>query len=132
MQPLVSVIVPIYNVEAYLLRCVNSIKEQTYNNLEIILVDDGSTDSSGMIADSFAENYERIRVIHQKNGGLSAARNTGIDNTKTEYITFVDSDDYVDSNMYEVLLKNMDSKNADISIGGVWREDTEGNKSSVY
>lgn len=127
-----TVVVPIYNVDKYLTKCIQSLLDQTITVEEIILVDDGSTDSSGMIADSFAENYERIRVIHQKNGGLSAARNTGIDNTKTEYITFVDSDDYVDSNMYEVLLKNMDSKNADISIGGVWREDTEGNKSSVY
>ena len=127
-----TVVVPIYNVEKYLGKCIQSLLNQTITIEEIILVDDGSTDSSGTIADSFARQFERIRVIHQKNGGLSAARNTGIDNTKTKYITFVDSDDYVDSCMYEVLLRNMNNENADISIGGVWREDIKGNKSSIY
>lgn len=102
--PLVSIIVPIYNVENYLEQCVKSIVAQTYQNIEIILVDDGSLDTSGKLADKLSLTDNRIRVIHQKNGGLSAARNTGIDSCNGEWIAFVDSDDYIASNYVERML----------------------------
>lgn len=100
MKPLISVVVPVYGVEKYLPKCVDSILNQTYQNLEIILVDDGSPDNCGRICDSYAEKDSRIRVIHQKNGGLSAARNAGVAVAKGEYISFIDSDDYISPNMY--------------------------------
>lgn len=93
-----SVIIPIYNVEAFLKECIDSVLQQTYKDYEIILVDDGSTDESGAIADTYARNYPSINVIHRNNGGLSAARNTGIEAAKGRYIIFVDSDDYIDKN----------------------------------
>ena len=93
--PLVSAIVPVYNVAPYLEQCLNSIVNQTYRNLEIILVDDGSTDESGAICDRYAEQDSRIRVVHQKNKGLSGARNSGLDIASGEYIIFIDSDDYI-------------------------------------
>ncbi len=100
---LISVIVPVYNVEKYLTKCVDSIKKQTYSHLEILLIDDGSTDSSGELCDKLAEADTRIRVIHQKNGGLSCARNTGIAHAKGKYLSFVDSDDWVKIDMIEYL-----------------------------
>ena len=103
----ISVIVPVYNVEQYLERCVDSIINQTYTNLEIILVNDGSTDNSGKLCDELAKKDERIRVIHKENGGLSDARNRGIDEAESDLVGFIDSDDYIDSDMYEVLLKNL-------------------------
>lgn len=103
-NPLISVIVPVYNIEKYLPRCIESIRKQTYNNLEIILVNDGSTDTSGTICDEFAKKDERIRVIHKENGGSSSARNAGIENAKGEYLGFVDSDDYIESEMYEKMI----------------------------
>ena len=102
-KDLISVIVPVYNVEKYLEKCLNSLVNQTYQNIEIIVVDDGSTDNSGRIADDFALKYDIIKVIHTKNGGLSAARNVGIENAGGEYIAFVDSDDWVDVNTFEQL-----------------------------
>lgn len=96
----VSVIVPVYNVESYLEQCLDSIVDQTYSNLEIILVNDGSTDRSGRICDEFAEKDSRINVIHQKNAGVSSARNSGIEVATGDYITFVDSDDWLDTEMY--------------------------------
>ena len=93
---LISVIVPVYNVEPYLRRCVESILHQTYQNLEVLLVDDGSTDASGIICDEYAAIDDRVTVIHQKNGGLSAARNMGTDRARGEYLCFVDSDDLLD------------------------------------
>lgn len=104
MNPLISVIVPIYNVEAYLPRCLDSIVNQTYRNLEIILVDDGSPDNCGAICDEYANRDSRIRVIHKVNGGSSAARNAGLDVARGEYIGFVDSDDIIRPEMYELLL----------------------------
>lgn len=103
-NPLISVIVPVYNIEKYLPRCIESIRKQTYNNLEIILVNDGSTDTSGTICDEFAKKDTRIRVIHKENGGSSSARNAGIENAKGEYLGFVDSDDYIESEMYEKMI----------------------------
>lgn len=106
-SPLISVIVPVYNVEDYLDQCVSSIVKQTYHNLEIILVDDGSKDRSGAICDAWEHSDNRIRVIHQKNRGLSGARNTGIEQSHGEFIAFVDSDDYIYSSMYQCLLSEL-------------------------
>ena len=103
MKKLISIIVPVYNVEEYVGMCIESVCNQTYRNLEIILVDDGSTDRSGDICDAYARRDERIRVIHKENGGLSDARNAGMEVASGEYISFIDSDDWIDSNMYEVL-----------------------------
>ena len=107
MKDLISVIVPIYNVEKYLEKCVNSITSQTYKNLEIILVDDGSTDSSPEICEKLKQSDDRIIVIHKKNGGLSSARNAGLDIAKGKYIGCVDSDDYIDEKMYEKLCRTL-------------------------
>lgn len=95
MNPLVSVIIPVYNVEKYLRRCLNSVIDQEYKNIEIILVNDGSTDNSLEMAISYKEKDKRIKVFSQENQGLSAARNTGLDKSQGEYIIFIDSDDYV-------------------------------------
>lgn len=115
-KPLISVVVPVYNVEKYLNKCLDSIIGQTYRKLEIILVDDGSTDESGSICDVYREKDSRVRVIHQKNQGLSGARNTGIDNANGELLGFVDSDDYILENMYERLLEVLLKNDAQISI----------------
>lgn len=127
-----TVVVPVYNVEKYLSKCIESILNQTLTVDEIILVDDGSKDRSGEIAEEYAEKYENIKVIHQKNGGLSSARNTGIDAATKEYIAFVDSDDYIAPTMYEVLMERLKKYDADISICGVWYEQEEGEKYTPY
>lgn len=112
----ISVIVPIYKVEDYLHRCVDSIINQTYTNLEIILVDDGSPDDCPMICDEYAKKDSRIRVVHKKNGGLSDARNAGIDIATGEYLMFIDSDDFVDVEMMESMMKNMIDNNVDMVV----------------
>ncbi|ELZ4694137.1 glycosyltransferase family 2 protein, partial [Enterococcus faecalis] len=112
-------IVPVYNVEKYLKKCVNSILRQTYNDFELILINDGSTDKSGEVCEDLKKLDPRIKVINKENGGLSSARNTGIDIAKGNYLTFIDSDDYIDTNMLEVLHKNMIQEEADLSIVGV-------------
>lgn len=112
----ISIIVPIYNVEKYLKKCVSSLINQTYHNLEIILVDDGTPDNSGTICDEFCLTDERVRVIHKENGGLSDARNAGIECASGTYILFVDSDDFIHPQMVEVLYRNLKEKGADISI----------------
>ncbi len=117
---LLSVIVPVYNVENYLKRCVDSIIGQTYKNLEILLIDDGSTDSSGILCDEIAKSDQRIRVIHKQNGGLSDARNAGIDAAKGEYISFIDSDDFIDTDMLELLYRNIVNDEADIAVCGIY------------
>lgn len=106
---IISVIVPIFNVENVLNRCIESIVTQTYKNIEIILVDDGSSDNSGVICDEWAKEDRRITVIHKKNGGAASARNYGLEIAKGEYIGFVDSDDYIAADMYELLISNMES-----------------------
>lgn len=111
---LISVIVPVYNVEAYVAKCIESIQNQSYQHLEIILVDDGSTDDSGDICDQYAAYDDRIKVIHQENGGLSAARNTGIEAANGDYIGFVDSDDYIGLTVYEDMLHLLKENNLDI------------------
>ena len=103
-NPLVSVVVPVYNVEDYMKQCVESLIHQTLKNVEIILVDDGSTDKSPAICDGYAEKYPQIKVIHKQNGGLGSARNAGMQIAKGKYVGFVDSDDYVSEKMYETLL----------------------------
>ena len=115
-EKLVSVIVPIYNVEEYLERCIESILRQSYNNLEIILVDDGSTDRSGEICDAFAQKDNRVKVIHQVNGGVATARNTGLDNSKGDYICFIDSDDYVHPDFIKYLYIKLMENGCDISM----------------
>ncbi len=112
----ISIIVPIYNVEKHLDRCVASIVVQTYKNIEIILVNDGSTDNSPAICDDWAKKDNRIRVIHKENGGVSDARNVGVAAATGEYIGFVDSDDYIEPNMYEHLFCLVAENNADIAL----------------
>ena len=116
-KPLISVIVPIWNVEKYLDKCIDSIVKQTYTNLEIILVDDESPDNCPKMCDEWAKKDNRIKVIHKKNGGLSDARNAGIDISTGDYITFIDSDDYVELNYVKFLYNNLIQNNADISMG---------------
>lgn len=106
-QPLITVIIPVYNIMEYLPRCVKSVCGQTYQNLEILLVDDGSTDGTGALCDELGQTDARIRVLHKPNGGSSSARNLGLDNAGGEYIGFVDSDDYISPQMYELLYKAM-------------------------
>ena len=115
----ISVIVPVYKVEAYLDRCVRSIVEQTYRDLEIILVDDGSPDNCGAMCDAWAQKDSRIRVIHKENGGLSDARNAGMAAATGAYIAFVDSDDYIAPDMYRLLLEQMYSDGSDMAVCGV-------------
>ncbi len=117
-KPLVSVIVPVYNVEAYLDKCLQSVLVQTHSNLEIILVDDGSIDASGQMCDGYADKDSRIKVIHKENGGLSDARNAALDIMSGEYVTFIDSDDYVDRRLIERLLACITEQNADLTVGG--------------
>lgn len=112
----ISIIIPAYNVENYIEKCIDSVLKQTYNNIEIIIVDDGSTDSTSMICDNYMSRYDNIIVIHQPNAGLSAARNTGIKNASGDYIGFVDGDDYIDEDMYEILMNNINYFNADVSM----------------
>lgn len=116
MEDLISIIVPIYNVDAYLKRCVDSILNQTYRNLEIILVDDGSTDNCGIICDNYAKIDHRIKVIHQKNGGLSAARNTGLSVCRGMYVGFVDSDDFIHPDMYNRLYQDIKRYNVKLAF----------------
>ena len=124
-KPLISVVVPVYNVEDYLRRCLVSLASQTYGNLEIILVDDGSTDSSGMICDEFASNDSRAVVIHQENKWLSGARNAGLAIAKGDYICFVDSDDFVSSKYIATLYDGV-AAGYDMSIVGFEYVDPEG------
>lgn len=114
MKSIVSVIVPVYNVERYLNECVQSILHQSYQNLEIILIDDGSLDNCGKMCDEFVKQDERVRVIHKQNGGLSDARNVGIEMASGDYITFIDSDDYVMPDMIESLMDIIIDRDVDI------------------
>ena len=125
---MISVIVPIFNAEKYLHRCIKRILAQDYTDYELLLIDDGSTDNSGTICDEFAKYDKRVRVFHKKNGGVSSARNLGLDNSIGEYIMFVDSDDYMLPGMLEVMLSTLESKKADLVVcgttetgGGYWR-----------
>lgn len=121
MGPLISVIVPVYKVEAYLRQSIDSIINQTYQNLEIILVDDGSPDACGNICDEYATKDKRIKVFHKQNGGLSDARNYGVDRASGEYLSFVDSDDWIEPDMFEVLINVADDNMADLVNSGIFQ-----------
>lgn len=125
---LISVVVPVYNVQNYLVNCIKSILNQTYKNIEIILVDDGSTDDSGSICDSYAKIDNRVKVIHKTNGGLSDARNVGIKNANGMYITFVDSDDYIDKNYIESLYILITKYDSDIACSNMKKTDSLNDK----
>ncbi len=115
-MPLLSVIVPVYKVEKYIKRCVDSILNQSYKDFELILVDDGSPDNCGKICDEYELIDKRIIVVHKKNGGLSDARNAGIEIMKGQYVTFIDSDDFIHKETFSTLMENIEKENADISI----------------
>ncbi len=117
-EPLISVIVPVYNVEKYISACVDSILAQTYTKLEILLVDDGSTDSSGALCDEYARRDVRVRVIHQENGGLSNARNTGMQTAQGTYFAFVDSDDFIAGDYIAYLYEMIEKHHAQIAVCG--------------
>ena len=117
-EPLISIVVPVYNVEKYLKKCVNSLCNQTYKNIEILLIDDGSTDNSRIICDELKQNDNRIKVLHKTNQGLSSARNEGIKLASGKLLAFVDSDDFIEKDMMELLYKNLIEYNADISVCG--------------
>lgn len=118
-EKLISIIVPVYNVEKYLAKCINSLINQTYNNLEVLLIDDGSTDNSLIICEEFQKKDSRIKVIHKQNGGLSSARNTGIDNSNGEYLLFIDSDDWIKPNFVEILSNVAIDNNVDLVVSGL-------------
>lgn len=122
-NPFVTIGIPVYNIELYLEKCLDSIVNQTYKNIEMILVDDGSTDGSRDICDQFAAKDSRIRVIHVKNGGVSRARNIAIENAQGEYMAFVDGDDYIEPDMIECLIKLMNPE-SDLTICGVFQNNS--------
>lgn len=125
-EDLISVIVPVYKVEKYLHRCVDSIINQTYKNLEIILVDDGSPDNCPKICDEYAQKDQRIKVIHKKNAGISEARNAGLEIAQGEFVAFVDSDDYIDSTMYEKMLLLAQKEKNDLVLCGFKKVSEDG------
>lgn len=131
-MPKVTVIVPVYNVEAYVGKCVDSILKQSFSDFELILVNDGSTDSGGAICDGYAEKDKRVRVIHQKNAGLGGARNTGIEDARGEYILFVDSDDSIEPQTLETAVAKADRLQADILAFSFRSMDENGNTLSVF
>ena len=116
MKPVISVVVPVYNAETFLDKCIQSIVNQTYKNIEVILLDDGSTDKSLDVCKNFAKTDKRIKVIHKKNSGAADSRNLGVQKAIGEYVTFVDSDDYIDQNMIAALYDNMKKYAAEVSI----------------
>lgn len=116
MQKLVSIIIPVFRTEKFISRCIDSVKKQTYEQIEIILVDDGSDDSSPQICDRYTLDDSRIKVIHKENGGLSSARNAGIDIAQGEYISFVDSDDYIAEDMIEILMNAIEKYDAELAM----------------
>ena len=122
MKPAISVIVPVFNLEPYLRKCLDSILSQTFTDFEVIVVNDGSTDQSGIIAEMYAQQDQRIRVIHQLYQGVSAARNAGIDAARGQYIGFVDGDDYIDKAMYEILYELCRETRSDIGVCKLGRE----------
>lgn len=123
----ISVIIPVYNVEKQIERCIDSVLAQSYGEFEIILVDDGSTDLSGEICDSYAQKDSRIKVIHKNNGGVSSARNLGISHAKGEYIHFIDGDDWIDSGLFHDIYEQIEGSRADIIFFGFKYEDEDGN-----
>ena len=131
-MPRVSVVVPIYNVEAYLADCLDSLATQTFADLEVVMVNDGSTDRSVEIAEAFAARDERFTLVHQENAGLSAARNTGIDVATGEFLAFVDSDDVVAPAAYELLVGALDRSGSDFASGNVYRLTSNGTNQARF
>lgn len=115
-EELISIIIPVYNVEKYIEKCIHSVMEQTYKNIEIIMINDGSTDNCGKICDEYAKKDNRIKVIHQKNEGVSSARNKGIRECTGKYIGFVDGDDIIDTDMFEKLYESITKNESDLAI----------------
>lgn len=132
MKALVSIIIPVYNVEKYIYRCVDSVLAQTYDNLEIILVDDGSTDRCPDICDEYAKRDDRIAVIHKQNGGLGYARNSGFEKSSGEFIMFVDSDDYLSEDAVEVLYDRITAGGSDLAVGKHTDIYEDGSTNSTY
>ena len=132
MKPKVSIIVPVYNVEKYLDRCLQSLISQTLKDIEIILVDDGSLDNCPAICDKYAENNSNIKVIHKKNAGLGMACNSGIEVASGDYIAFLDSDDWVEAEMYKTMVETAIKYNAQMVFTGLQRVDKNGNISPMY
>ena len=126
-NPLVSIIIPVYNVEKYLVQCIESVLAQTYQNLEIILIDDGSTDRSPQMCDEYAEHYYNVQAFHKQNGGASTARNVGLENAKGEYIFFLDSDDWLESDALETMITTAKREDADLVFCEAQAVDNEGN-----
>jgi glycosyltransferase involved in cell wall biosynthesis len=125
---LISVIIPVYKVEKYINRCVESVLVQNYHNIEVILVDDGSPDNCGIICDRYADKDSRVKVIHKTNGGLSDARNAGLNIATGQYICFIDSDDYIEKDMLKDMYDNIVRTGADITICNYCAVDNEGHK----
>ena len=126
MNEQISVIIPVYNVEKYLSDCVESVLRQTYTDLEIILVDDGSKDASGRICDDYAKQDLRVRVIHKQNGGLSSARNAGIESANGQYLYFLDSDDWIAENAIELLYEAIKNTQSDLALCNMQYTDVRG------
>lgn len=131
MQSLISVIIPIYKAEKYIEKCVRRIMEQTYQNLEIILVDDGSPDESGAICEALAKEDARIRVLHKENGGAATARNAGLDVMTGSYIAFVDADDYMELNYIETLYRTLSENQAQVALCSFYTVDEDGNTAHI-
>lgn len=128
----ISIIIPVYNASRYLYECMKTVLNQTYSNIEVILVDDGSSDGSGELCDKFSTEDSRIKVIHQKNSGVSAARNAGLKLASGEYIAFIDADDMIHADMYEVMLKKAKEYNADMVATGVTIRNLNGQEQPEY
>lgn len=128
MLPKISIIVPVYKIEKDISRCINSIIGNTYQNFELLLIDDGSPDNSGKICDEYAKKDRRIKVIHKENGGVSSARNTGIREASGEYIMFVDGDDWIEENSFEILSKKIETLDSDLFIFGIVKDLYSNNK----
>lgn len=131
-MPQISIIVPVYKVERYLHKCLDSILAQTFTDWECILIDDGSPDNSGAICDEYAQQDSRFRVIHQENAGVSAARNAGLDVAQGEWITFVDSDDWVERDFLECLYNEVERTGADVAVCGIFEHTERITESRVY
>ena len=125
----ISVIIPVYNAERYLSACLDSVIEQSYKNLDIILIDDGSTDNSGKICDEYSIKDKRIKVIHKKNEGVSVARNTGLDVATGKWISFVDSDDIIETDLYQNIISELEKNNPDLFIFNFY---TNNEKNMLY
>lgn len=131
-KPIISIIVPVYNTAPYLEKCFDSIAKQTYTNIEVLVVDDGSTDGSGEICDEYAKKDARFKIIHNKNSGVSVARNTALERAQGAYIGFVDSDDFVKEDMYESLYNNLVENKAELSICGQTKVYNDRNESEYF